>query len=85
MRSTAPGLAGALSTFGTGVPAAHHTQNLPNPYLGQVEVVTSGIDKLGGPLHLPPMVSRPSLAQGVTGGREVRNSCHFVDKSNSRV
>lgn len=30
------------------------------------------------------LVSRPSLAQGVTG-EEVRNSCCFIDESNSRV
>lgn len=92
VRSAAPGLAGAPSTFVTGVPVADHTQNSPNPYLDQTEVVPSGIHKLGGPHMCHPwaeqshtLVSRPSFAQGVTGGGEVRNGCHFVNKSNSRV
>lgn len=62
MRSTAPGLAGALSAFGTGVPATDHTQNFPNPYLGHAEVVPSGIHKLGGPLHVPPVGRAESYA-----------------------
>lgn len=58
MRFAALGLAGAQDAFGTGVPAVpavDHTQNFPNPYLGQAEVVPNGIHKLGSPILVPPM------------------------------
>lgn len=75
MRSTACGLAGAQNAFSTGVVTGDGIQNFPNLHQGHAEVVPGGIHKLGGSLHpweeqSHTQVSRPSLAQGVTGEGE---------------
>lgn len=86
MRSAAYGLAGAQSAFSTGVDAADHIQNFPNPHQVHAEVVPSGIHKLGRLLHVVPVGRTESHAgeqtqpsTGVTGEGEVRNGYCFVD------
>lgn len=67
MRFAAHDLAGAQITFSTGVPAMNLTQNFPNSYPSQAEVVPSGIHKLGHPLCVPPMGRAESYAESYAG------------------